>query len=525
MILFINIFSIHVYAEEKGTEDIIKVGVYDSEPYYSIDSNGNVSGYYNDFLNLLQEKYNFKYEYVECDFNDGLEKLEDGKIDIMLGVSIKPERIDKLIFNKNFIAREKFELLTNKNIEKNNLEKLDGLKIGLVEGVSSSEMILEFFSAMNINIDSIFRNEWNEIEELLEEGKVDVILLNAFYKKGKYKSLYEFAGDQVYIAANKNRKNILENMDKAIEELSTENKNQIYELYIQYFYKEYTKLLLTKKILFSILITLGLFIIIFLIIPKIKKNKIKSEIRSRMKNDKYLLQYQPIYNPRNNSIVGFEALLRLLDVNTNLIPPYKFIPEIEKNDMLFEISIWILKKVISDYNEIKYYECVKLKDFYISLNLSLNEIGNDDFVKKAIGILSKANLGANKICLEIIERVRMNDLDAIVENVRALKEAGFKIAIDDFGVEYSNLDILQKLDTDIIKVDKNFVDGINKDIIRNEIVLFVSRLAQTQNKSVVLEGIEDTDQDIKIKKIENDSLYVQGYFYNKPMYKEDIKAL
>ncbi|MBM6839917.1 EAL domain-containing protein, partial [Clostridium saudiense] len=100
------------------------------------------------------------------------------------------------------------------------------------------------------------------------------------------------------------------------------------------------------------------------------------------------------------------------------------------------------------------------------------------FVKKAIKILYKSNLEPNKICLEIIERVKMNDLDKINKNIDLLKGAGFKIAIDDFGVEYSNLDVLQKLDIDTIKIDKNFVDGIGKDIIRNEIVLFISKIAK-----------------------------------------------
>ena len=182
--------------------------------------------------------------------------------------------------------------------------------------------------------------------------------------------------------------------------------------------------------------------------------------------------------------------------------------------MLFDISLWIIKKVIKDYDKIKNYQCVSGKEFYISLNLSLNEIENEAFVKKAIQILYKSNLEPNKICLEIIERVKMNDLDKINKNIDLLKGAGFKIAIDDFGVEYSNLDVLQKLDIDIIKIDKNFVDGIGKDIIRNEIVLFISKIARNTNKYVVLEGVEEVEQESAIKKIENDLLYVQGYYYN-----------
>ena len=86
-----------------------------------------------------------------------------------------------------------------------------------------------------------------------------------------------------------------------------------------------------------------------------------------MKQNRYLLQYQPIYNPRNRTVVAFEALLRLQDESNQLIPPYRFIPEIENHDMLFEISLWILKQVISEYEEIRTYDCVKIKIFISQL--------------------------------------------------------------------------------------------------------------------------------------------------------------
>ena len=155
----------------------------------------------------------------------------------------------------------------------------------------------------------------------------------------------------------------------------------------------------------------------------------------------------------------------------------------------------------------------------------MKEIENDDFVDIAIRLLKESNLGHQKICLEIIERFKMNDEDKIAQNIRRLKQAGFKLAIDDFGVEYSNLDIFQKLDVDIIKVDKMIIDGIGKDAIKEEIILFISRLADIGNHFVVLEGIEEASQDTKIKEMKNDRLYVQGYYYNKPMYKKQIKTL
>ncbi|MBM6819391.1 EAL domain-containing protein [Clostridium saudiense] len=524
IILILNMLSINPYSTQIKSEDVVKIGIYEYEPYVYIEENGEIRGYYYEFLNLLLKKYDFEYEYIVCNISDGLEKLENADIDIMLGLPISIMKSKGIIFNNKSISQEEFGVFSTKNISINDLKSNNELTLGLVEADYNAEWILKFFEVSNINIKIVYGENYKILEELMEEDKIDLMVDNA-YKKSPYKMLYKFAGEQIYIGGNKNSSDILENIDKVIEEYTSQKYNPLEKLQDKYFDEDYNKKLIGRLILSIILIILFLIVIIKLIIPKIKKRKIKNKIKYRMNRDKYLLQYQPIYNPRNKDIVGFEGLLRLIDEDNKIIPPYKFIPEIEENDMLFDISLWIIKKVIRDYDKIKNYQCVSGKEFYISLNLSLNEIENEAFVKKAIQILYKSNLEPNKICLEIIERVKMNDLDKINKNIDLLKGAGFKIAIDDFGVEYSNLDVLQKLDIDIIKIDKNFVDGIGKDIIRNEIVLFISKIARNTNKYVVLEGVEEIEQDSAIKKIENDLLYVQGYYYNKPMYIEDIEKL
>lgn len=229
------------------------------------------------------------------------------------------------------------------------------------------------------------------------------------------------------------------------------------------------------------------------------------------------MKYQPIYNPKNNNIVGFEALLRLFNKENKVISPFEFISEIEENDMLFDISIWILEKIIKDYNIIKEYDCVKNKDFYISCNISLNEIENDDFVKESIKLLNKYKVEDNKICLEVIERIKINDYKNLSKNISLLKKSGFKIAIDDFGVEYSNLELIDKIDADIIKIDKYFVDGLGKDKLKNQIIICIYKIADIKNKFIVLEGIEEEYQDEIIKNVDYTFIYVQGYFYSKPI--------
>ena len=160
------------------------------------------------------------------------------------------------------------------------------------------------------------------------------------------------------------------------------------------------------------------------------------------------------------------------------------------------------------------------KDFYISVNISLNEIENKRFTKKASDLLKQSGLGANKICLEIIERIKMEDLANATQNLQALKEAGFKIAIDDFGTEYSNFYLLLKLDIDVVKVDRSLVNGIDEDSLKKEVVNFISQIARIKNRDVVLEGVEQQREVDTIKAFHNERIFVQGYYYSKPVFKE-----
>ncbi|MDU7905268.1 MAG: EAL domain-containing protein [Peptostreptococcaceae bacterium] len=147
-------------------------------------------------------------------------------------------------------------------------------------------------------------------------------------------------------------------------------------------------------------------------LPYIKKCKMKKIIREDLKKNKYFLYYQPIVNPKKNVIIGFEGLLRFRKDN-KILTPYFFIKDIENNDMLFETSLHILKLAINDYDIIKKYNNMKNDEFYISLNMSLNEIENDTFIKQICDISTLMNMKKHSICIEILEKVGINDLSKI----------------------------------------------------------------------------------------------------------------
>ena len=509
-----------VYAEDE--KNVIRVGVFNFEPYAYLKPNGEMAGYYIELFDLIAKKMNVEVEYILSDPEEWLSNLEDEKVDIILGASITEDRLEKFIFNKQSLAVEDFVLYTNKNIDSMNFDELNGLRFGYVAENPKSDWIFDFFKAINITVIPVVGSNYAELEKLMDNGEID-LMVDSAYSNNKYKNIYDFSGDQVYIAANKGNQSLLDKIDEVLAYYYKEG--NITNLYNSYFDEEQKKI--DKKINILIVTSIVIFSIVYIgpIIPKLKKRLIKKKINNRLLNDRYLLYYQPIYDPLNREIAGFEALLRLKDKNNQLISPAKFIPEIEKNNMLFDITLWIMKKVIADYHEIRTYNCISNDNFYISLNLSINEIQNNRFTDKAIEILKESKLGNKSICLEIVERVGIEDLHKIVTNIAKLKEAGFKIAIDDFGMEYSNLDVLEKLDANIIKVDKNYVDGLGKHLIKEETITFIIGIAEKLEKSIVLEGVEEQEQDRKIKNFNNKKVFVQGYFYNKPMSLEDLKEL
>ena len=87
------------------------------------------------------------------------------------------------------------------------------------------------------------------------------------------------------------------------------------------------------------------------------------------------------------------------------------------------------------------------------------------------------------------------------------------------------MNIIQDLDIDIIKIDRIFTSNMDKSVVKSEIIKFISRIGKAQDKFIVLEGIDESEQDEKIKEIENDKLYAQGKFYSEIMLMEDIKIL
>lgn len=519
--LLVIFSNIEIFSLEKDRR--IKVGIYSYAPYYYKDKNNNTTGYYHELLESLCNDANITYEYVNIEIDSGLEKLKNKEIDILLGLHYSEERFKELVYSENYISLDNKKIyIKDKNVVYGDLKYLNGKKLAYIEGDLGDSWISNALKSKNINMNLIEGKNLDECINMFKNGEVDLISLpQGNDSLINYNKIFKYSAGMTYIVGNENSKHIIKKLDEIIDtKYKSQYNNKLLTVYNKYFRKEIIAMNVAILCSMFLLIAIILYKIIY---PFVKKRIIRRKIRFNKKKNNFILYYQPIVNPNNNEVVGCESLLRLKDKNNKILPPSCFIKDIETANMFVEMNTWILERVICDYKVISNYECYKNKDFYISINLSFEELENEYFVNKIIDIANKNKIKPGSICLEIVEKIGIKDLKNIKTTIENLKNNGFKIAIDDFGIEYANLNVLEIIAFDIIKLDKYFADNIVKSKINKEVIKFLSNITLITNKYFVIEGVEESYQIDEIQKICHNKLYIQGYFYSKPLPIEELK--
>ncbi len=254
-----------------------------------------------------------------------------------------------------------------------------------------------------------------------------------------------------------------------------------------------------------------------------EKRKQKYRFIHKLAHDEFILYYQPIVNPDQHKVMACEALLRMKD-NDNILSPFHFLETVEELGLMERITLWVLQRVIQDYPEIKAHNQHLDDEFYISLNVSFKELASPSFIEQVKEILAHVDLTEIKLCFEIIEKYHLENQSLTNQVIRELRSLGVKVAIDDFGDEYANLDMLDKIDYDIIKLDKHFIDEIQTSFIRQASVLFIGKVIEYYQKRMVMEGLEYPKQLEVLQELYPGVVYIQGYLYSPPISLEEFKV-
>ena len=239
-------------------------------------------------------------------------------------------------------------------------------------------------------------------------------------------------------------------------------------------------------------------------------------ISKGLKNNAFEMYYQPIYSIKKKQFVSAEALIRLNDDKLGFVPPAVFIPAAEKNGAIHQIGDFVLEDVISfiGQNSIEEYGLE-----YIELNLSIAQCIESNLIDKIMALLDKYTVTTDQINLEITETSENANFDIIEQNINLLASKGINFSLDDFGTGYSNILKISKLPLNIIKLDKSFVDDLEKPGMKIVISETVSMLKKMKKK-ILIEGVETYEDFDYFRNVGCD--YIQGFYFSKPLPKDEF---
>lgn len=231
-----------------------------------------------------------------------------------------------------------------------------------------------------------------------------------------------------------------------------------------------------------------------------------------IKENQFILYYQPQYDAGTKKTRGTEALIRWVDSSGEMIYPVNFIGLAERLGCIVEIGKWALEEAIKTFS--KWYHQYGYRGI-MSINVSSIQMQQDDFVVNLFRTINRYQVDPNYIELEITESILISDFEAVIQKVRTIKEYGVRVSLDDFGTGYSSLSYLKDIPIDTLKIDKSFVDHVLTDRCTGIITESVVGMVKKLGLETVAEGVETEEQYEYLKQIDCDS--IQGYLFGKPM--------
>lgn len=247
--------------------------------------------------------------------------------------------------------------------------------------------------------------------------------------------------------------------------------------------------------------------------------EIERKIRAALTNDKIFCHLQPQYD-MDHRLRGFEALARMKDDNGSYISPMDFIPVAEKTGLVdridmrvFDLAVQFLDNVINETGA----------DITLSANVSVRHLMKNNFTEDLKKVLDKYSVSPERIEIEITESIMIDSAEKALQRIDELKQLGMKVAIDDFGTGYSSLSYLNNFPTDMLKIDKSFIDNMSLNESSKQYVAMIISIGHTLDLKVISEGVESADQVMVLKDIGCD--YIQGYVWGRPMLPEDAFKL
>ncbi|MDW5415985.1 MULTISPECIES: bifunctional diguanylate cyclase/phosphodiesterase [unclassified Iodobacter] len=246
--------------------------------------------------------------------------------------------------------------------------------------------------------------------------------------------------------------------------------------------------------------------------------KLEKPLREALASNRFYLVFQPQVQPLSSGVLykGAEALLRWQDDKLGYVRPDEAVLVAEQLGLMPQLTRWVIHAALREFSLLSQ---AGLKGS-LSINLTPSNLLDSRLAQEVENALSLWNIPGNRIIFEITESAAIEDLEATISSLYALKKLGCKLALDDFGTGYASLSYLKRLPIDELKIDQSFIRTITQSDTDAHIVESVINLAHKLNLSVVAEGVEDLATLEKM--ISYDCNLIQGYYFSCPLAPNDL---
>ena len=193
-------------------------------------------------------------------------------------------------------------------------------------------------------------------------------------------------------------------------------------------------------------------------VSAVERQTIEEDLRHALENREFALHYQPIINLKTGAVAGAEALIRWAHPIRGPLLPSKFIPVAEETGLILPIGAWVLREACL---QAKSWKDAGLRPGTMAVNVSAVQFQGEGFLVDLLAVVRETGMDPHSLELEVTESVLMKNTDASISILKAVRDAGMKVAVDDFGTGYSSLSYLRQFPLDSLKIDQSFLRKIH----------------------------------------------------------------
>jgi EAL domain-containing protein (putative c-di-GMP-specific phosphodiesterase class I) len=252
----------------------------------------------------------------------------------------------------------------------------------------------------------------------------------------------------------------------------------------------------------------------------LERLELQTDLRRAVARNELRLFYQPIVRLTDGALEGLEALVRWEHPQRGLLAPEVFIPVAEETGLIVPVGRWVFREACRQLKEWQ-QRCRLPAGFYVSVNVSVSQLLQDDVVARVRGHLEETGLAPECLRMELTESALMRETESSLATLSELRALGLCLAVDDFGTGYSSLSYVKRFPIDVLKIDRSFVNSL--DAKDEAILKAIVAVGRTLNLELIAEGVETAEQAMRLTALGCE--HGQGFRYYRPLPAEVLEPL